>query len=122
MRRLLMFCFMIVSFSVSAAMQSEFDYTVAADQNTFTVRLTSNPTTGFQWILMAYDHKLINLNASQFMASKSRLMGASGTMIYNFSVLQGVKRPDRSSMIFVYRRPWESNTGTKQVVTIHFNH
>lgn len=121
MKRLLAIVFMLFSISGNAAVQSEFDYSVPANQNMFSVNLNSNPTTGYQWILTSYDKYLLKLNTSQFMASKSRLLGASGVTIFNFSIIEGVRRPQTTVIKFVYRRPWESNTGTTKEVTIRFH-
>ena len=121
MKRLLPIVFRLFSISGNSAVQSEFEYSVSANQNMFSVNLNSNPTTGYQWILTSYDKYLLKLNASQFMASKSRLLGASGVTIFNFSVLEGVKRPQATVIKFVYRRPWESNTGTIKEVTVRFH-
>ncbi len=51
---------------------------LAKNQPTFTIRLKSNPTTGFSWFLREYDSNLITPVKHQFIKQNTSLMGAPG--------------------------------------------
>lgn len=95
-------------------------YAVRTNQNTVVIQLEANPTTGYQWFIKNYDHRLLSLNGSQYVPPKKNIMGGPGKMIYNFSVNPHVARPQNSNIQFLYRRPWEPNTGSEKSVTLNF--
>lgn len=95
-------------------------YPVKTNQNTVVIHLEANATTGYQWFVKNYDHGLLSLNGSQYLSPKKTIMGGPGTMIYSFIVNPHVARPKNTNIIFLYRRPWEPNTGTQKTVTLYF--
>ena len=111
---------LILSGCGNSVSQNPFSYQVSPSQNTFVVTLASNPTTGYQWLIQQYDETLLTLTSSQYVPPNTKVMGAPGQIVFNFAVKSGVTRPKNSIIQFVYRRPWEPQTGTEKTVTIHF--
>ena len=96
-------------------------YQVLASQTTFAVTLQSNATTGYQWFAKQYDHSLLTLSSSHYLPpTNTKRMGAPGQIVFNFIIKPGVARPKSAPIQFVYKRPWEPNTGTEKTVTINF--
>lgn len=91
---------------------------VAKNQNKFHITLPSNPTTGYQWAVKAYDKSLFTLVASDYNAPKTRLIGAGGEMVFTFELIKGVSRPKSSSILLIYARPWQPGVGTLKTVQI----
>ena len=84
------------------------------------VTLPSNPTTGYQWNVSAYDTKLLKLVSSHYVAPQTTLIGAGGKMIFTFALLKGKSNPNVTPMTFIYARSWEPKSGTIQKVMVKF--
>lgn len=69
----------------------------------FVITLPANPTTGYGWNV-DYDYDLLNLSRSEYVASPTRALGASGTSVYTFEPLL----PGKTTIYFVYKRSWEN--------------
>ena len=71
----------------------------------FTIALPSNPTTGYTWT-MDYDNVLLRAEDAEFQpsASNSIRLGAGGTFVFAFTPL----RIGKTTISFVYKRPWEN--------------
>lgn len=93
--------------------------TLKADQ-TLTVRLESNPTTGYGWEIAEVDDAVLKSQGEpQFeqQNSSKQLAGAGGWQVFHFTAL----KTGETNLKLVYRRPWEKNiepikTFTVQVV------
>ncbi len=72
-----------------------------------TVRLKSNPSTGYSWSVAVADPTVIaQVGKSEFTAEQTDRIGVAGTERFEFkSGHQGV-----TTILFQYRRPWEKNT------------
>ena len=86
----------------------------------FLVSLPSNPTTGYQWTVKAYDKKIMRMADSHFVAPQTKLIGAGGKMIFTFALIKGQSLPHSTSLSFTYARSWEAKSGTLKHVTVNF--
>jgi inhibitor of cysteine peptidase len=87
----------------------------------FQVKLPANPTTGFQWSIKKYDHNILELAGSLYIAPNTKLIGAGGEMVYTFKLIEGKAYPRSTKLEFTYARSWEPNTATSQQVTVEFS-
>jgi predicted secreted protein len=69
----------------------------------FTISLPSNPTTGYNWTA-DYDYVLLEQGRAGFEKSPSRALGSGGTSVFVFTPLQ----PGKTTIYFVYKRSWEN--------------
>ncbi|MDI1352009.1 MAG: protease inhibitor I42 family protein [bacterium] len=92
---------------------------VEPKQKTFVVTLDANPTTGYQWSVVTFDKKLINLSASKFVRPQTNLIGAGGSMLFTFKINDNAHLKT-TSIVFKYARPWEHGKGIVKKVRVHF--
>ena len=93
----------LISDEADALGKSEMELLDARVGEEFIISLSANPTTGYGWNV-DYDHSLLNLKSSNFRASSSKALGASGTSIFVFEPLM----PGKTTIYFVYKRSWEN--------------
>ncbi|HYY67202.1 MAG TPA: protease inhibitor I42 family protein [Nitrososphaeraceae archaeon] len=67
----------------------------------FTIKLESNPTTGYKWI-PNYDDSSLKLISDEFV-SETTLMGSGGIQRLSFRAL----KPGATEIEVVQKRPWE---------------
>ncbi|EKD55322.1 MAG: hypothetical protein ACD_60C00015G0030 [uncultured bacterium] len=93
-------------------------FTVSENNPQFTIKLTSNPTTGYRWFLRNYDANLIQPVKHAFLAADNKkLIGAPGYEVWRFKVKPaGFSVPQQTIIRFVYARPFEMNDDAKQLV------
>ena len=86
--------------------ESHDQHTVTAPLNdTFTVSLMSNPSTGYQWQVVEYNKKFVEPVGSPKYTPKGSSAGAPGTETFTFrGVAEG-----KTHIKFEYRRPWEKD-------------
>ncbi|SRR5579883_101703 len=91
---------------------------VTSENPEFTVKLKSNPSTGYSWFLREYDPALIVPVKHHYEPPADRkLMGAPGYEIWTFKVKsEGFHVPQQTVVRLVYARPWEGVDQSKQVV------
>ncbi|MBA2648609.1 MAG: protease inhibitor I42 family protein [Legionella sp.] len=87
----------------------------------FIIQLASNPTTGFQWSVVRYDHKLLSLSNSQFQKSNTNRIGAGGQMLFTFHVKKVKKLPACTTIGFKNARTWEDTGGSTKTIKICFH-
>ena len=99
-------------------LQNKPNVVVTADQPTFTIKLASNPTTGYSWFLREYHPTFLTPVRHKFEpASNKALMGAPGFELWTFHVKrEAFVVPQQTILRFVYVRPWEAPGRTQQVV------
>lgn len=80
----------------------------------FTVRLESNPSTGFAWVVgQQPDTKVVELNGSVFAGGGSK-PGTPGHQLFMFkSVGEG-----STKVVLDYERPWEKDTPPAKTYTV----
>lgn len=82
---------------------------VKKSQPQFSIKLKSNPTTGYSWFLREYNSKFILPLKHQFEKPTKQLVGASGYEIWTFRVKPaGFSVPQQTQIRFVYTRPWQA--------------
>ena len=90
---------------------------VKANDPQFTIKLKSNPTTGYAWYVRKYDANLILPIKHQFQKSNQNLMGAPGEEWWVFRVKpNGFLVPHQTTIRFIYARPWEGENNATQIV------
>lgn len=86
-------------------------------QPTFTLKLKSNPTTGYSWFLREYDAGIIAPVKHQYIAPEKPMPGAPGVECWTFKVKPaGFVVPQQTVIRLIYARPWQGNDGATQVV------
>ncbi len=71
----------------------------------FTIKLPSNPTTGYNWNMKCKEKNKITLEAYEYHPSRSNLTGSGGVEQWRFKAVQKGK----AIVHFSYARPWEKN-------------
>lgn len=116
----LLFLLPILTFAANSAATS---IHVTSTQPEFTIALPGNATTGYAWSVSHYDQQLLELLASSYVTNKNTtLMGAPGTFVFTFKALPAAfSKPETTSIIFVYARPWiaDKNHAEQQTYTIN---
>lgn len=85
---------------------------VVAPGESFEIRLAANPTTGFAWELGApLDGDVVRSVATTYAPKEGGAVGAGGISRWTF---EGVG-PGRTSIVLVYRRPWEPEVAPARV-------
>jgi inhibitor of cysteine peptidase len=83
-------------------------------QDTFTVALKGNPSTGFSWNITAIDTTLIRPQGKPRYVGQSNLPGAPGTFYFAFSAVG----KGASTIAFAYVRSWEKGVAPADSFTI----
>lgn len=92
---------------------------VNASKPTAVIKLQSNPTTGYSWLLQGYDHRLMNLVSHNLEASKTKHMGAPGMEIWTFKIKpEAFLAPRLIKVNFIYARVWDLKSATEKTVNI----
>jgi inhibitor of cysteine peptidase len=91
------------AYHLQGSMETKMEHIKARVNEPFTIRLRSNPTTGYQWY-PDYDYYLLSLVAEDFERGSTEALGASGTSVLVFKPL----RSGKTKIALVYRRPWEN--------------
>jgi inhibitor of cysteine peptidase len=88
---------------------------------TFTIKLQSNPSTGFSWFLVKYDSNLITPISHKYIAPDTKLVGAPGYEEWVFKAdPRALVVPQITKIQLAYTRPWNLEgyrTTTFKVVT-----
>lgn len=80
---------------------------VTAQQPTFTLKLKSNPTTGYTWFLREYDTQFLMPISHTFVNPEKKLMGAPGFEEWTFKVKSSAFIvPQHFSIRMMYARPF----------------
>lgn len=90
---------------------------VAPAQNTFIIKLKSNPTTGYGWYLRGYDNDIVQPVKHRYeVAADKNLIGSGGFEYWTFSIKKaGFVVPQQTTIQLVYARPWQGTEGSSQV-------
>ena len=92
---------------------------VSSQNPAFTLRLKSNPATGYSWFLISYDHQLLTAENQEYVRSTSQLVGAEGYELWTFQLKPAAMNVPRVLKIVMrYARPWEVNSGDETVFTV----
>ena len=115
----IIFCLFIFSLSSHALIvlnEAKLRKVVPVKLNeTVVVRLSSNPTTGFDWYLDKLDQKSLKLLSDNYLPTKTGLVGSGGIKEFKF---KAVKKGNKV-INFLYYRVWEGKK--KAVNKVTFN-
>ncbi|MAZ77097.1 MAG: hypothetical protein CMF39_00275 [Legionellaceae bacterium] len=101
---LLMLCLATTACGIS---KPSTQYLKPGDQ-AYTLRLPSNPSTGYSWFLVGYDHDLLTLKSHQYIKAQGKVVGAPGISVWQFTVAKAAyQAPRLGHVTLVYARPWE---------------
>jgi len=103
----------------SKKIYSENNLSVAVQKKSpeFTIKLKSNPTTGYTWSMGEYDHAVLSLIEHRFVPGNSKLMGAPGFDEWHFRAQPAAfVKPQQTILTFTYARAWEKGEVGKKVV------
>ena len=113
---------LLISTTVFAADITDSDKPIMVTKNNIvTLRIESNPTTGYSWYLKTYDPTLIKPMSENYQAPKKLIPGRGGVDVWKFRLLPNAMNvPHIMEVTLEYRRPWEMDSGltrTFQIVT-----
>ena len=74
----------------------------------FSVELSGNPTTGYEWTVVRIDADFVRLEESSY-DSDSSAIGSGGTYVFRFETLQA----GETTLAFAYRRSWETTASDR---------
>lgn len=84
---------------------------------TFSLRLKSNPSTGYQWFLREYDADLIQPVSQHYVPGDANLIGTPGYDIWTFKVKPAAfSVPQQTVIRLIYARAWQGAEGSTQIV------
>jgi inhibitor of cysteine peptidase len=97
---------------------------IPQNQNTFTLQLNANATTGFQWFLENYNPTYFTYLGYHYIApqqpkSGPKIMGAPGMAQFTFQVNPAFHQgPLTSTIHLVYGQPWDMTANTGTTITL----
>ena len=100
-----------------ASCASDMQILLSPGTKNFSFSLSSNPTTGYHWVIATQDKKKVKLNRSYYQSSQQILMGAGGQQVFDFTVLHTDKKLD-TTIRLLYARSWEKTPLKTQFVHI----
>lgn len=93
------------------------NFIVTTNNPQFTIKLKSNPSTGYAWFLREYDAELLIPVKHEFQQGDKKLIGAPGYELWTFRVKPvGFVVPRQTTLRFIYSRPWSNSDSSTQVV------
>lgn len=116
MRNLIFIVILFMTTNVLAKTDDSITYTedknsvtIVSDIPEFTIRLKSNPSTGYSWFLQKYNNDLIQpVRHTYEPAADKKLVGAPGSEVWVFRMKPAAFTvPQETNMHFVYVRPWD---------------
>jgi|SRR5579862_7396779 len=97
--------------------EDKLNISVDAMHPEFTIKLKSNPTTGYSWFLREYDANLLTPLKHKFAKPSQKLIGAPGYELWTFHVKpSGFIVPQLTTIRMVYTRPWQGMESSTQLV------
>jgi inhibitor of cysteine peptidase len=97
--------------------EKEPNIVIEAQRPQFTIKLKSNPSTGYSWLLRDYNTALIEPIGHRFEAGNKKLMGVSGFELWDFRVKPAAFAVPHHMIIRLnYARPWTNKDSTTQMV------
>lgn len=104
-----------VAVPVTASMSDSGGEVLLLAGQLLTVRLPSNPSTGYSWTYAAVGDDVLRLDSvSNVGATPNGMVGAPSDMVWSFRA-QGT---GRAELRYIYARPWEKHVGPVQTFTL----
>ncbi|CAN5384870.1 protease inhibitor I42 family protein [soil metagenome] len=90
--------------------------TLTKKELTFTIKLASNPTTGYSWLLKKWDSKMIAAVKHTYQAPDTNRIGAGGHELWTFKINPNAFTvPIVTNITLIYARPWSLKENNKEV-------
>ncbi|MGE3919476.1 MAG: protease inhibitor I42 family protein [Gammaproteobacteria bacterium] len=90
---------------------------ISENQDTFTIVLDSNPTTGYSWNVSSYNKNYIELLEHHYVATKPKLIGSGGKEYWTFKALPKAFKKNRTlKLALLYARPWDLNDQSRKII------
>ncbi|MGC9366734.1 MAG: protease inhibitor I42 family protein [bacterium] len=80
------------------------------------IELTSNPSTGYQWILSSVDEDVLQQIGESDFEQETGLLGAPQRQIFMFKTINS----GSTNLILYYLRPWESEQSPQDTFQVKF--
>jgi inhibitor of cysteine peptidase len=97
--------------------ENQLDIVVSPKHAEFTLKIKSNPSTGYTWFLHAYDNYLIVPLKHRFEPANSKVLGASSYEFWTFKVKPiAFSVPQYTNFRMIYARPWKSSDDSTELV------
>lgn len=88
-------------------------------KTTFSLKLKSNPTTGYSWFLVDYNPAIIKPISHKFYRGSDKLLGAPGFELWKFAIRKkAFAVPQYTEIKLRYMRPWVVSDGQALVFKI----
>ena len=101
------------------------DILVSSSEPQFTIKLKSNPSTGYAWFLRRYNATFLIPIKHRFQQGNNQLIGGSGVELWTFRVKpKAFLVPQQTVIRMIYARPWDNKEKSTEVVfhiTTHAN-
>lgn len=92
---------------------------VSAEQPVFTLKLKSNPTTGYSWFLREYDTNLVTPIKHIFQQTEpntKKIIGAPTYELWTFRMKPAAFAfPQQTTIRLIYARPWEGTDNSTPI-------
>jgi len=106
---IIVFFLLTIGFSCAESIKEYSDPSVTINarvQEKFIISLQSNPSTGYSWQLASpVDEKIVKLIDSQYVAKKTKMVGAGGKELWTFET----QAMGKAEISLEYVRPWEKD-------------
>ena len=89
--------------------------TVSKKNPEFSIRVKSNPTTGFQWRVKQIDDNVLEFVGKKYIKSRSKLIGSGGETVMKFKFKKSTKYPSSTQLMLFYSQQWNPNKGTLKI-------
>ena len=102
--------------NASKAVDEQGQRTVKVNQS-FTIALDGNPTTGYSWQLKQVPSqvKLLKQHYQQSQDCQPGMVGCGGKEVFTFQAQQTGK----ADLVFEYGRPWEKQAGQSRTIIVN---
>jgi len=90
---------------------------VGPHDSKITLKLKSNPTTGYSWFLRQYDTGLVVPVKREYKSPEKEMIGSGGYELWTFTIKQSIHIvPQQTTIRLVYARPWQGSDNSTQMV------
>jgi len=94
---------------------------VISNNRNFTIRMKSNPSTGYMWFIKQYDPRLLTIVKHEFIPPSGNHppVGAGGVETWTFEASPAAFiAPMLTQVHFVYARPWELSNQNEVIISV----
>ena len=89
---------------------------VSSASQDIALKIRSNPTTGYSWFLVDYDHDLLTPVSQTYVPPTSDLVGASGYEVWHFKAnTKAFTVPQLTQITLQQIRPWSAPTDSRKL-------